>query len=148
MAPDPSELIEFLAPYPPDVQCLALDARAFLYDLLFPVTELHYDATSAVCAGFCFSDNPSDNFVNIAVYSKHVTLVFSWGAKLMDPQVRLNGEGKQVRHIRLQGIETLQDPYVLDLIRQASENAVQRSLSFEPITIVKVYAGPKRRPNP
>ena len=148
MALDPTELIEFLAPYPPDVQCLALDARAFLYDLLEPVTELHYDATSAVCAGFCFSDNPSDNFVNIAAFSKHVTLVFAWGVNLIDPERRLKGEGKQVRHIRLQGIETLKDPYVLDLIRQASENGVQRSPSFEPTTIVKVYAGPKRRPNP
>lgn len=148
MPSEPTELIEFLAPYPPEVQDLALDGRQYLFDLLSPVTELHYDATSAVCAGFCYSDKPSDNFVNLAVYSDHVTLIFAWGARLNDPEGRLKGEGNQVRNIRLKGMETLRDPYVLGLIEQASNNATQRSETFEPKRIVKVYQGAKRRPKP
>lgn len=148
MSPAPTDLIGFLAPYPQQVQALALEGRQELLDLLAPVTELHYDATSAVCAGFCYTDNARDNFVNLAVYANHVTLVFAWGVHLADPDGLLKGSGHQVRHLRLMGIETLRDPGVVDLIRQAANNATRMSGEFKPATIVKVYSGPKRRPTP
>lgn len=107
---------------------------------------MYFDATQAVCAGLCYTEKQNDSFVNIAVYSDHVTLVFGWGARLMDPEKRLKGEGNRVRHIRLAGIETLSDSYVAALVEQAAKLAVPRQEPFEPRTIVKVYAGPKRRP--
>ncbi len=84
--------------------------------------------------------------MNLAVYSDHVTLVFSWGVDLDDPEKRLKGSGSQVRHIRLAGIETLRDPYVAGLIRQAAERATRPATPIAPCKVVKVYAGPKRRP--
>jgi hypothetical protein len=146
MSNDPTELIEFLAPYPGHVQDLMLDGRKELLGMLWPVNELVYDATSAVCCGFGYSDKTRDVFVNLAAYSGHVTLVFGWGVKLDDPENRLKGEGAQVRHLRLAGIQTLQDPYVVGLIRQAANNAAPPPEPFEPRKIVKVYEGPKRRP--
>jgi hypothetical protein len=115
-----------------------------LLDLLAPVVEFHYDATNAVCAGFAYSERPSDIFVNLAVYPKHVTLIFPWGLNLSDPEGRLKGEGKRVRNIRLTGLETLQEPYVLDLIKHAVDGA-RRQAGFLPATVVKIYDGPKRR---
>ena len=144
MGAEPAELIGFLAPYPLGVQELALEARSFLLKMLAPVSELHYDATSAVCAGFAYGSKTADVFVNLAVYPKHVTLVFGWGSSLSDPEKRLRGEGKRVRHLRLASIETLQDPYVLDLISQAS-NAAIRKPDWQPERIIKIYNGPKRR---
>ena len=146
MEDEPVELIEFLAPYPTQVQDQALRARKFLFDLLSPVTELHFDATAAVCAGFAYTTKTQEIFVNIAVYSDHITLVFGYGATLNDPQHRLKGEGSRVRHIRLKSDEDLKDPYVLDLIRQSSEAAKGRFDPAPPSRIIKVYSGPKRRP--
>ncbi len=147
MAEDVAELREFLTPYPANVQELTLQGRQVLLDMLSPVHELVFDATSAVCCGFSYTEKTRDVFVNLAVYSDHVTLVFGWGVKLADPEKRLKGEGNQVRNMRLQGLETLKDPYVQSLIMEASEKAA-RDDEIIPQKIVKVYEGPKRRPKP
>lgn len=146
--PEPTALIEFLVPYPPDVQQLTLEGREFLYRMLAPVSEIFYDANSAVCAGFLYTDSVRDSFVNFAVYSDHVTLIFQWGVNLVDPEGRLKGSGNQVRHIRLEGIETLRDPYVVGLIRQASNQAKRPDGPCEPKTLIKIMKGNKRRPSP
>ncbi|MEP6754319.1 MAG: hypothetical protein ABJA67_02370 [Chthonomonadales bacterium] len=112
-----------------------------------PVVELHYDATVAVCAGFSYTGDLKGLFVNLAAYSDHVTLVFYWGAKLNDPEARLKGEGKQVRHLRLVDLDTLRDPYVVRLIQQASDNAPRPDGEIIERIVNKVYAGPKRRPS-
>ena len=143
---DPVELREFLTPYPLEVQDLALSARALLLDLLSPVSEIHYDAISAVCAGYTYTEKVTDNFFNLAVYGGHVTLIFPWGAKLHDPERRLKGDGSRVRNIRLTNLEMLKDPYVLDLIDQASAMAVRPAVPIVHRVIVKVMKGPKRRP--
>jgi hypothetical protein len=144
----PAELVSFLAPYPPAVRELFLAGRSLLLRRLEPVVEMHFDATSAVCAGFAFTGELKGAFVNLAAYADHVTLVFGWGAALKDPQGRLRGGGKQVRHMRLAGLETLRDPYVLALIDQAAERAPRPESKVRSAIVVKVYAGPKRRPSP
>ncbi len=142
----PDALIEFLAPYPEHVQQLTLQGRRFLLERLSPVSEIFWDATQAVCSGFTYTHGTRDNFINLAVYPKHVTLIFPWGTRLDDPEQRLKGEGNRVRHIRLTGMETLEDPYVLGLIEQAQHQATRPPEPLEPITIVKIMNGPKRRP--
>lgn len=135
-------------PYPAEVQELALAARLRLHEIAGPANDLIFDATNAVCAGLGYTANWRDSFVNVAVYSDHVTLVFSWGVLLNDPEERLRGDGKQVRHIRLGGIETLHEPYIVDLIRLAAINAKRPSEPLKLVKIVKIYDGPKRRPKP
>lgn len=125
-----------------------LQGRKKLLDYLQPIIEMHYDATSAVCAGFSTTGDLKGLFVNFAAYAKHVTLVFMHGAKLNDPEKRFKGEGKQVRHIRLSGLADLDDPYIVSLISEARANAIEPK---EPIThriVLKIYEGPKRRPTP
>src|SRR5579863_5297036 len=39
-------------------------------------------------------------FCNVAAYSRHVNLVFYYGAEMPDPHGLLKGKGKQMRHIR------------------------------------------------
>jgi hypothetical protein len=145
---EPVALVSFLAPYPRPVRELFLAGRSLLLDRLAPVVELHYDATSAVCAGFAYTGDLKGAFVNLAAYADHVTLVFAWGAKLSDAEHRLKGEGKQVRHMRLADLEALRDPYVLDLVRQASDAAPRPAGEVRHAIVVKVYEGPKRRPQP
>jgi len=144
--PEPTALVEFLAPYPPEVQALTLAARLRLHELVGPASDLFFDATSAVCSGFSYTGQPRDNFVNLAVYAKHVTLIFPWGVRLADPEGRLKGEGKQVRNLRMLDLSTLDDPYVVELVRQSAEGAARPVGPVEPVVYVKVYEGPKRRP--
>jgi hypothetical protein len=143
---EPTEFIEFLAPYPDDIQALTLGARLRLHELVGPASDLFFDATSAVCSGFSYTGEARDNFINLAVYAKHVTLIFPWGVRLNDPESRLKGEGNRVRNLRLEGIMTLHDPYVENLIAQAARSAKRPEVQIEPIRYVKVYRGPKRRP--
>jgi len=143
---EPVDLVTFLAPYPPSVRDVFLEGRALLLRRLQPVVELHYDATSAVCAGFAYTGDLKGNFVGLAAYADHVTLIFPWGVKLRDREGRLRGEGKQVRHVRLAGVETLRDPYVLQLVDQAAANAPRPESKVRHAIVVKVYEGAKRRP--
>lgn len=145
---EPTALIEFLQPYAGEVIDLALAARNLLLEMLWPVNEVHYDANSAVCSGFTYTHSVNDCFANFAVYADHVTLVFGYGVHLSDSERRLKGSGNRVRHIRLEGLRTLMDPYILALIRQASEQAPRPTEPFEPSVIVKIMRGKKRRPFP
>lgn len=147
MLPDPAPLVEFLAPYPPEVQALTLAARLFLVERYGPVVEVFWDATQAVCSALTYTGKDRDTFVNLAVYSNHVTLIFPWGVDLDDPECRLKGGGTRVRNVRLvEGMATLQDPCVLGLIDQACARAPRPAEPPEPSAIVKVMNGPKRRP--
>ncbi len=147
MPPTPPALIEFLAPYPEEVQSLTLEVRRFLVERYWPVSEVIWDATQAVCAAISFTGESKDSPVNLAVYAKHVTLIFSRGVDLDDPEGRLRGEGTQVRNLRLvEAMSTLQDPYILGLIDQACARASRPAQPVEPKVVVKVMKGPKRRP--
>jgi hypothetical protein len=148
MASAPRELARFLAPYPPEVRRTMREGRARLKARFPLATELLYDATSAVCVGFAYTGDVKGLFVNLAAYPGHVTLVFAWGVKLKDPRGLLRGEGKQVRHLRLAGSEDLGQPDVVALLGQAEANAPRPPAPLAPGRVVKVYAGPKRRPRP
>lgn len=145
---DATKLLEFLAPYPSEVQAVAMAARGTLWKLVEPANEIFWDATQAVCSGFTYTEKTTDCFVNLAVYPKHVTLIFSWGVNLVDSERRLKGEGSRVRNYRLADETTVDDPYVIDLIRQAQAAAKRPPEPMNPITIVKVMNGPKKRPRP
>ena len=145
---EPAELIEFLAPYPPEIQELTLAARLRLHEIVGSASDLFFDATTAVCSGLSYTGDYRDNIVNLAVFAKHVTLIFPWGARMDDPMKRMKGEGNQVRNIRLAGLETLSDPYVVGLIQQAMAMSKRPPEPIEPVKYVKVYKGPKRRPVP
>ncbi|HEY3783000.1 MAG TPA: DUF1801 domain-containing protein [Fimbriimonadaceae bacterium] len=143
---DAGELINFLAPYPDHVVEIMLECRSILLKMLSPIIELQFDATAAVCDGFSYLPNAKGVFVNTAAYSDHATLIFGYGAGLNDPEGRLKGGGKQVRHIRLKSSEDLNDPYVIGLIQQASATATRHADEVVPEVIVKIYEGAKRRP--
>lgn len=146
--PEPPELLRFLEPYPDRIRELMLGARRRLLELLPPVSEIAYDARSAAIFGFTFTHRAADNFIHVPAFSNHVNLGFTWGARLLDPEGRLLGDGSQVRHLTLSDLSLLDDPYVQDLIEQAAAQAPRPPSPLPPTTIVKVMAGPKRRPGP
>ena len=125
-----------------------IEGRVALAALVGPASELIYDATSAVCDGFSYTGGVRGIFVNLAAYKDHVTLVFAYGVRLDDPDGRLSGGGRQVRHVRLRSAADLADPAIVALVRQAAEQAPRPEVATAPSVITKAYAGPKRRPGP
>src|SRR5262245_31588094 len=85
--------------------------------------ELVYDNYNALVIGFGPTERPSQAIFSVVVFPRWVTLCFLQGAKVPDPQRRLQGNGKQVRHIRLAAADDLDTPGVRDLITRALECA-------------------------
>lgn len=144
--PEPPEYVEFLAPYPVATQDLARALRQRLLALLPDCVETVWDATNAAGVAYGFTERSADHFVHLPTYTKYVNLGFTSGASLQDPEGRLVGVGARVRHVRLTGPKDLDDPYLHDLIRQAVDRAVRPAGPVEARTIVRVMAGPRRRP--
>lgn len=78
----------------------------------------------AVVDLFTFA-RPSDAFIHIVAYEKHVNLGFNQGALLPDPHGLIAGTGKKIRHIRIKTNEDLKRP-LRPYIRAAIERAIQR----------------------
>lgn len=138
--PDPVELAEWLAPYSPTTQQLALDVRRKLLALLPACVETIWDGAYAVVFTYGPSEKTREHVIHVPVYAKHVNLGFNWGATLEDPTGRLEGKGSQVRHVRILDPATLDEPDVRALIDQAA--------AFEPVepqTLVRSMKGAKKR---
>jgi hypothetical protein len=113
------QLEKFIARFTPGI---AVQARAILRRLraLLPgAFELVYDNYNALVIGFGPTERAGDAPFSIALYPRWVNLFFLHGALLKDPSKRLRGEGVRVRHIRLEGAATLDEPDVRALIAQA-----------------------------
>ena len=121
---DPRAALEtFLDRFEPSVAQIARAALATLRSIVPNATEMVYDNYNALVVGFSPSDRPSDAVFSVAVYRDHVSLCFLQGARFADPFGRLRGNGAQVRHIRLEGDDALDDPQLRALIDIALDHA-------------------------
>ena len=152
----PAALIEFLKPYDREVQKLALALRALVLEEMAPCHENIYDAYSAVAIGYGPTDRVSDGIFHIAVYAKGVNLGFNQGATLADPDGILEGDGKQIRHIKIRTPSDLTRPEIRAYVRRARKVALDdaRKLGEMPakvvgvVSTVKAIYPKKRRPIP
>ncbi|MGH9871579.1 MAG: DUF1801 domain-containing protein [Pyrinomonadaceae bacterium] len=154
--PPPAELIKFLKPYDRAIQKLALDLRSLVLEEMAPCHENIYDAYSAVAIGYGPTDRLSDGIFHIAVYGKGVNLGFNHGATLDDPEGILEGEGKQIRHIKIQTPSDLARPEVRAYVRRARDLAIADARKLGEtrpsvkgvVSTVKAIYPKKRRPIP
>ena len=63
----------------------------------------------------------SEHYCYIGTFKKHVNLGFYYGAILPDPQRLLEGTGKNLRHIKVNTLEAVDQPAVRDMLRAALE---------------------------
>lgn len=144
----PTELREFLAPFPDNVAETALALRARVLAVVPRAHEIVWDATNAVSIGHGASEQwTKDAITHIAVYAGHVNLGFNQGAGLTDPRGVLEGTGSRVRHARFRGPDEVEaadwiDEYVDEALHAAGQN---RSLG-DSRTTIRTSKGPKRRP--
>ena len=109
----------FIARYTPAIAAQLRDARQRLRARFPRGVEMVFDNYNALVFGIGATDKSRDSFISIAGYPKWVTLFFLDGARLDDPEGLLEGEGKQVRGVRLKTPDDIDSPAVAALIEQA-----------------------------
>jgi hypothetical protein len=118
-----AQLDGFIDKFTPEIAALtrALYAKAVvqLPGAIIPV----YDNYNALAIGFGATDRVRDVIFSLAIMPRWVTLCFTWGTRLDDPQGLLRGSGNQVRHIRLHTPEAWDAPEVQALVAQALDRA-------------------------
>ena len=68
--------------------------------------------------------------IYIGTYTNHINLGFYHGASLNDSKQLLTGSGKQMRHIKIESIDDIKNPAIIELLKEAWANGlveVQRS---------------------
>lgn len=109
-----------LGKYTPEIEAQLRDARTRLRAKFPRGHELVYDNYNALVFAISPSQQTSDAFVSVAGYPRWVSLFFLHGKLLPDPQGLLEGQGAQVRSIRLKTAAEIDTPPVAELIAQAS----------------------------
>src|SRR5438034_2662315 len=111
-----SQIAAFLSRYTPAIEAQLREARGRLRALFPRGFELVYDNYNALVFAISPTERTSEAFLSVAGYPKWVTLFFLHGATLHDPNGLLEGEGKQVRGIRLKDPSNINTPEVEALI--------------------------------
>lgn len=145
-------LSEFLKPYDPAIQELTLTLRNYLLRLVPKTNELIWDNYNAVALAYSKSDKLKDAFCHIAVYSKHVNFGFNRGAELSKRDLKLNGSGKLIRHIKITSIKDFQSTDLEQMIFEALALSEARNESLigepkKPESMVISISEKKIRPN-
>ena len=79
----------------------------------------HIFENYVIGAVFTFTGKLGGAFCHPVAYAGHVNLGFNRGVELADPKGLLEGTGKLIRHLRVDGPATLRRRAVRDLIEQA-----------------------------
>ena len=100
--PSPARQLDtFLARFSPEIVALAKAARAKFRKRWPRAIEMVYDNYNALVIGYSPTERPSDAVVSMVIYPKRVSVCFLQGKHLPDPGHVLQGNGNQVRFIRL-----------------------------------------------
>jgi hypothetical protein len=142
-----AELAGFLAKYTPAVATRARAALGTMRKVYPGATQLVYDNYNALAIAFGPTDRPGDIVCSITLYPKWVSLFFTHGAGLSDPERRLRGSGSRIRHVVLDRPTTMDDPAVRALIREALDEAGPRPTGRGALVIKSVATNQRpRRP--
>lgn len=117
------DLERFIDRYSPDIASLARGALTKLMERIPGAQVLVYDNYNALAIGFGPSAKASEVIVSMALYPRWIRLFFMQGASLPDPESILEGKGSRVRHIVLDGADTLDEPGVGALLDIALSTA-------------------------
>jgi hypothetical protein len=111
---------KFIDKYDPAIAAQLRDARARLRAMFPRGYELVFDNYNALVFGIACGERATGAFLSIAGYPRWITLFFLRGVDLEDPLGLLEGQGAQVRGIRLQSARDIDDAGVRALIAQAA----------------------------
>jgi hypothetical protein len=107
----------------PKHQKLFRSVRAAVRKRLPTANELAYDYPHALVIGYAPADRGIDAIVAIRASATGVSLYFSQGPQLPDPQRLLRGSGKQTRFLQVEAASQLAHPDVEALIAATIDQA-------------------------
>jgi hypothetical protein len=144
-----AQLDGFIDRYTPEVAADARAALAFMKARLPTAFRLVYDNYNALVVGFASGEKASDAFLSIALYPNYVRLFFLRGVDLADPDGLLEGDGSQVRSIKLKPASRIEAPEIRALIDSAVANTWPLPSSGDGPLIIKSISAKQRprRPN-
>jgi Domain of unknown function (DU1801) len=144
--PPAKQLASFIAKFDPSLAKLIRSCRSALRKRFPTAIELVYDNYNFLAIGYCATERTSSCLVSLASYAKGVSLFFYYGATLRDPDKLLQGDGNQVRFLRLESARTLAKPQVEALLGAAVAQAKSPlPASGRGYTIIKSISA-KQRP--
>jgi hypothetical protein len=120
-----SELHAFLGAFSPEIAQIALRLRTIVLGEAKGASEFSDDADGDVAMAYALTENPADAFCRLAVHGDRVDLEFGLGSQLPDPERRLAGKGKRIRHLRMASLDDLRQPFVGRFLRAAIKAAPQ-----------------------
>ncbi|MEO7310595.1 MAG: hypothetical protein ABIX01_09365 [Chitinophagaceae bacterium] len=145
-----TDLQNFIKPYSPHVQELALWLREFVWDLYPQTNELIYDNYNAVAFGWSVTQKLSHTFCSIALATRYVHFGFYWGSQIADPDKKLLGKGNQYRYIIVADKKDFPKTYIRNLLKEAYANSLAKVKDpaeiCKGLTITKSISVKKRRP--
>ena len=142
-----AQVESFIAKFTDQVAAEIRAARAELRRRLPGAFELVYDNYNALAIGYGASERLDDVVFSIACFPRWVRLFFFHGAELDDPAGLLEGEGAQVRSLKLRDLAMLDDPAIRALMDQA---LARRPIdpAGAGVTLVKSVSPNQRRRRP
>jgi hypothetical protein len=100
---------------------LALRARALICEVYPAVVEVPWPKQRVIGYGVG-PKKMTEHFCYLSVSTNHVNLGFNYGSELPDPERLLQGEGKLLRHVRIQRAEDLESLALRQLLEEASRH--------------------------
>jgi len=122
-----SELEQFLTPYNPMVQALALKLRTLIREVMPDAIE-QLDPPAHLI-GYGLDRSYKGLICGITIHTAHINLMFARGTELPDPEDLLVGTGKRARHVTIRQETDLERPGVRRLLVAALQQHQQVSLS-------------------
>ena len=112
-------LNEYLSVYDEQVRDICLKLRSFVAKSQPEANQLIYDGYNAVSIVFSLSDKMRDAFCHLAVYKNHVNFGFNRGAEIKNPELKLEGKGKLIRHYKVNDLKNLPKEELSILLEKA-----------------------------
>jgi hypothetical protein len=130
----------------PKNQKLMRSVRAAVRKRFPTANELAYDYKTFLVIGYSPTDKGIDSIVAIRASADGVSLYFSQGPQLPDPEGLLQGSGKQVRFIQMEAAGQLAHPDVEALIAATIDQARTPLPSEGKGNLIIKSAAAKKRP--
>jgi hypothetical protein len=144
-------LNEYLSVYDEQVRDICLKLRSFVAKSQPDANQLIYDGYNAVSIVFSLSDKMRDAFCHLAVYKNHVNFGFNRGAEIKNPDLKLEGKGKLIRHYKVNDLKNLPKEELSMLLEKALKiSLLKKTNSKSEIPKSKIFikptSGKKLRP--
>jgi len=144
-------LNEYLSAYNEKIKNICLKLRSFVSKSQPEANQLIYDGYNAVSIVFSLSEKMQDAFCHLAVYKNHVNFGFNRGAEIKNPELKLEGKGKLIRHYKVKDMENLPERELSILLNKAVEISLLENPNLEieaprRKVFIKPTSGKKLRP--